>query len=296
MRKKRSKNVGIQIIKEEVNFYDIDLQWPPPKGFYRYLKDKYCVCFGTVRRWASDYREANNIKVQQYKAILPGVKHPCVDCCLEKGLYRTSQLETNVCKQMRMFLTSKNIPVGYNGLVIGTPGPMFGSDLPNLHNILINDEAALIDEFALRCEKTYIVIGNIKDEKKAKLKATQWKARTTTRQANVYVAGVTSDTYREWIKRYVKDRTKWLKVILLTSGTWVGESKDTQGKYGFPVTFLKESLNLSKEYKNLHVIGLKKDGKYRFLGMHIHNGVETVIADSSKSDHLSKYISPPPTI
>ena len=79
----------------------------------------------------------------------------------------------------------------------------------------------------------------------------------------------------------------------MTSGTWVGH-KVTEEKHGFPVSFQKESLELSKKYNTLYIIALKKQSEHVFQAIFVHNGVEKVIADSSQTDHLTQYLSSDP--
>ncbi|MDX1806861.1 MAG: hypothetical protein R3267_07535 [Paenisporosarcina sp.] len=195
--------------------------------------------------------------------------------CLENRLFRSSNKETPACDKMIGSLKSF-IPQGGKGLLIGTPTAFCAS--PNENNSLLitdNLEVATILKFTTD-EPITIVVGNSVDPEKAIIKGQHWKSNTITKDANVIVDRVSQWTYANRISEMAYDGSL-CKVILLTSGVWTDSEtaqwKRRQKGIYLDLDFKTPSINLTKRFKNLHILALVRDDLVNFGVVYVNKGI-----------------------
>lgn len=264
-------------IEEIINNINLDLIKRTPAPIISYMVKITGKNAWQVKEAINAIRRRRCLKVKRVDKPSLGNGNPIIQACLKDKLLRASRRQGPVSKAIGKFAV-RNLPMIGAGLLFGTPGPFFASKNKNLSNTIIDDEGCLGHMLMLTCDSVTVIVGDVIDSVKAKIKADHWRSLDSMRGAIVKEETADRDSYTCWITRLV-EKYSVCKVILLTSGSWNG-SPESFKKYGLDVNFRAPSIRLTEMYQNLHILALRRIGEYAFDAVYVHNGFEKVIYNS----------------
>ena len=226
-------------------------------------------------RYALDeLRKSLNIKKKEPKQRI--LKSDAIqNCLLERGLVRGSNKQGPASKTI-IHALDVILPRGGNGLLIGTPGPLFtGASQMNNNNIIVDELFIAIFLEHVTGNPIEIVIGNAHDEIKAMEKASDWKAIDMLhKDTDIKLDVVHRDSFNYYVTKFTS-RYTFTKVVLLTGGIWECNIQ-TARKHNLDLSYADPVRFLTSKFANLHVLALCRKGT-GFCVKYVHNGKEEVI-------------------
>jgi len=223
-----------------------------------------------IRELVRAIRKERHIYTQRIPKRPHSKRNKMIEVCQKAGLMRASNKQGVVTRAIIEFVLH-NLPPSGGALMIGTAGPFFASDVCALKNTLVDDEFGLA--IILRCtsDKFTIVVGNGVSKRKARIKADQWRASFILRPVDVEEDIVDRDSFNSWVSR-MAERHSICKVVLLTSGSWTGRHSS-----GIDLGFRSPAKYLTKTFRNLHILAIRRRAEYSFDAIYLHNGSEKII-------------------
>lgn len=226
-----------------------------------------------IRALINTIRKERHIHTQRLPKR-PNSKHnKVIEMCQKAGLIRSSNKQGVVTRAIIKFILN-NLPLSGAALMIGTAGPFFHSKMPSMKNTIIDDEYGLAIMLRYTSDKFTIIVGNGVSKRKARIKADQWRASFILRPVDVEEDIVDRDSFSSWISR-IAEKHSVCKVVLLTSGSWTGQHSSKE--HGIDANFKSPAEYLSKTFRNLHILAIRRRAEYSFDAIYLHNGSEKII-------------------
>jgi len=269
----------------------IDISKRLPKGSIQSIANKLKIPKDHVKNAISIFRNnkkvlatSRRIKTEEKETnyAVNKVGRLMVKLCGDLNLVRDNpNSERSACD--RIITCLKTIPAGGAGMIIGTPTAFCASNhLKN--NMLLTDNLKVAIALELTTDTPpCLVIGTGVDPLKAALKQYHWNNNNATSSYKTVLDIVDRDSFTHYVSLFA-NKYSFVKVILMTSGSWVG-SPQTNQKWGLDLNFKAPSEYLIKKYHNLHVIAMTTtdieggvSGHYQYKIHYLHRG-ETKIID-----------------
>lgn len=165
-------------------------------------------------------------------------------------LYRSSTAEKNCCIKMGKLLSLGDVPTGGSALLMGTPTGICAAP-DSVSRLLFIDNTGVASALLFTTDYMRIVIGNLMDPEKAKVKVAQWKNFDLFHHVPIEEYPLDAQGFYDKVTEMINAGNKFLKVVFLSSGVWHGKQEK---KFNF--NFHDAAEQLSNENSRLHLLAM----------------------------------------